>query len=107
MSSSPGPWKWEPGDPTIEGLNGGAICHMAEHKSMHTIQARGEDFSSADARLIAAAPQLLEALKDRVDNCRDCSWMQVGEPERCRACARDAAIITHIEGTSGGGRGDG
>lgn len=56
---SAGPWAWEPGDPTIEGANGGAVCHMADHVSMHTVMATGEHFSSADARLIVEAPALL------------------------------------------------
>ncbi len=32
----------------IEAVSGGAVAYMAEHASMHTIAARGEDWSSAD-----------------------------------------------------------
>jgi hypothetical protein len=53
---TPGPWivnTWTTGRRTIEALNGLVICEV--HNT--------HDGNEAHARLIAAAPQLLEALK--------------------------------------------
>jgi hypothetical protein len=46
---------------------------------------------SADVRLLASAPELLEALKEQVVECFD--------DEPCEVCARHMALIARIEGT--------
>jgi hypothetical protein len=47
--------------------------------------------------------ELLAALKEHMEGCRDCSWLQVGEPARCQGCTRSAALIARIETPEGGG----
>lgn len=58
-AATPGPWEFD-GDCTIDG--GGAVCHMAEHKSHHTFARTGEWYSSADAAFIANARTDIPAL---------------------------------------------
>ena len=66
-AASAGPWGWDD-DCTIEAAGGGAVCHVAEHKSHHTFARTGEWYSSADARFIAAAradiPNLLVYIRE-------------------------------------------
>ncbi|EOI1436358.1 hypothetical protein ACMW09_001544 [Cronobacter malonaticus] len=52
MKYSPGPWKWE----------GRVLCN-----EKHIVGGGDWDFSAENKRLIAAAPDLLEALQEFVD----------------------------------------
>jgi hypothetical protein len=93
---SPGPWQWEPGDPTIESPSGGLICTIAQHANIRTAMHTGEGFNSADARLIAAAPELLTLLREYVvgDFEGEFHGQEMGTGIRPRA----RALIARVEG---------
>ncbi len=61
------PWEDDPDESTIEGPNGGAICHVAHHVNTWTVLSRKEEWSHADAALIVSAvnalPELLAPLE--------------------------------------------
>lgn len=63
---TPGPWKWEEPVPLVDGTASRALCDsfgitiVRHHAQNWTV-------SDAHARLIAAAPQMLEALGDYLD----------------------------------------
>lgn len=93
---SPGPWRWDDRTGTIlSGADGGAII----------VGQIGFLTPEADARLIAAAPEMLRALIDLLDNTNDpisaenlcCSGppcpMTDGACETCRA----RALLDRIE----------
>lgn len=62
---TPGPWAHgvddTPPDCSIESEGGGCVAHVQCHANINTVARTGEEFSHADARLIAAAPDLLAA----------------------------------------------
>lgn len=64
---TPGPWTVERGNfgvgRYIAGPDGAAICRMASNTTPRTMQRERDGVHEANARLIAAAPELLEALK--------------------------------------------
>lgn len=62
-----GPWKWfESGhrrtEPTLVGADGSPVLHLGDKPSGYGGDVAGEIFEEADARLIASAPDMLEAL---------------------------------------------
>lgn len=67
-AATPGPWTEDDG--SLYGPNDGAVAHIARHASMHTVMATGEDWSHADAALIAAAVNALPALLDELEALR-------------------------------------
>ena len=83
---SPGPWTWRYFKETlivnvVDGVGEEVITFMP--------YADKGWISEADARLVAAAPELLAALRDLVD-----SGLCVSHPE----CAAARALIARIEG---------
>lgn len=69
--ATPGPWEHgadeDPPDSAIL-HDGCAVFDVAHHANMRTVLARGEDFSRADARYIAAvSPTVVVALLDALD----------------------------------------
>jgi hypothetical protein len=66
-AATPAPWSWEAGDSVIEGPRGGALVYVAEYANLNTVQAQGEDFSSADATLIANAPADIAFLLAKIE----------------------------------------
>lgn len=91
---TPGPWKLE-----IIHLSTGRNRHVrASSPSRGVAEVWGPDEdkeSDANARLIAAAPELLEALRDIRANC-SCCETQPNEP--CANCLRCEAAIAKAEG---------
>jgi hypothetical protein len=87
---SPGPWRW----------TGGALRAPDSSPVLDiNLPAEAAHFvvRDADARLIAAAPELLAALRERVDACTDCVSVEL----RCPECQADRALIRRIEGEAG------
>jgi len=63
---TPGPWAVTKGSPRKVTANGVLICNAVLRNSATTKQnaaGKGEEKAKANARLIAAAPELLEALE--------------------------------------------
>ena len=75
MKHTPGPWKWQPAGTEPLKLNGETRYDYDELHGengdawvllgvLHNDSTAGIDVSEANARLIASAPQLLEALEE-------------------------------------------
>lgn len=82
------PWT-DAGDGDVEGPNGGAVAHVACHASMHTMLRRLEDYSRADAALIAAARNALPGLLDdlaALRRVREAAEAVVASLDRCEDC---------------------
>lgn len=71
--ATPGPWShgldMDPPDCGIDGPNGGCVGHVQYHGNINTVARTGEEFSHADARLIAASPCLFAACEALVAAC--------------------------------------
>lgn len=65
QAHTPGPWRWVPGKGHREGSIEPKICDFGDSTQYYSTA--GMPPSEADACLIAAAPDMLEALKDAVD----------------------------------------
>jgi hypothetical protein len=63
MSHTPGPWTWREHYQGLVAANGYQVLHHAPHEGMCVPD---YDNGVADARLIAAAPELLAELKQLV-----------------------------------------
>lgn len=94
---TPGPWRWDKGvddDPTrcfvTQGIQGQPEYVIAEIQN----GAPGDclETEEANARLIAAAPDLLAACKEFVRKC------ECGEAKSVRSYAQMAAAIAKAEG---------
>jgi len=85
--ATPGPWTVRNSREVFKGTR--RICHVNAGESL-TI---GADIERAahNARLIAAAPELLDALKDVLNNCLDSERLSV-------AYAKARAAISKAEG---------
>jgi len=67
---TPGPWHWDSQDdvidcgnlPALRAANGETICHFGDDTDYYPTE--GNPPSEADARLIAAAPELRAALEE-------------------------------------------
>jgi hypothetical protein len=93
MAHTPGPWEWDEEDGSIETPTGGAICQIAHHGNVNTIARTGQLYNKDDARLIAAAPRLLEALRAIVDQ-----WEQTGDVGGSEfAAGRDAITQATVD----------
>ena len=78
MSHTPGPWKRLAAYVFAEGTHGGNICVIGEPRASTMVEYKPLSMSSKDideafanARLIAAAPDLLAALEAMLDECYD------------------------------------
>jgi hypothetical protein len=96
MEHSPGPWRWDEkndhGSPLVYAADGTRV--VAFHQGDYNSEPWWE-VEAANARLIAAAPELLEALAALLawDNC------ECGHPhcERGKAAAEARALVRRIE----------
>lgn len=82
MTHTPGPWEFNPLNDTIEGKNRETICEFCFIKNV------------ANARLIAAAPEIYECLKEfihSVDTALDFSML-------LDAYVKAEALLRRIEG---------
>ena len=91
---TPGPWVWATSNSwsrlmRVGGKDGGILCPVVHQYDAHP------DLSipnEADARLIAAAPEMLEALKEAVE------VFQIEVPFGSRTIAQMRAAIAKAEG---------
>jgi hypothetical protein len=89
---TPGPWRVETAGLNIDRRP------MIIAKGEHFIAEIDSDRAKADARLIAAAPELLKALKNQ--RCAGCA-IPIGGPESgCLDCRQSRAAIQKAEGKS-------
>ncbi len=92
MSHTPGPWHRNTATSEIEDAHDESICDMgAMLNACGPAMAEWRPFPNhiANARLIIAAPELLEACKTMVANIE--SWLQTGVP----ADAQESEILYH------------
>lgn len=83
IKHTPAPWVCYP-----SGTNDALYSVLDQHANWLTTD---DDVHEANARLIAAAPDLLEALEEQVDECFD---------DRCEMCARHQRVIAKAKGTA-------
>jgi hypothetical protein len=96
---SPGPWKWEPKEPdgqmpALMSAEGKYVCEFG-HDASSTggyYPTEGSPPDEADARLIAAAPELLAALERALDTAESCT------PSR-KPIDDGRALIARVKGT--------
>ena len=86
---TPGPWKWEDDNHVLWAQGGKKVIDAAPYEGMWLA---GEN-EEADARLIAAAPDLLEALQDCLENTGG-GWISAGVIDRARAAIAKATGTT-------------
>jgi hypothetical protein len=106
---TPGPWEWLGGKYELTALrhchpDGGGnyvIWPEAEVSDYGLSVTVTLDVSPADARLIAAAPELVEALRDaanRIDDMIECDAPGLAWSEARKSAARSRALLARIEG---------
>lgn len=104
FKGTPGPWvhrlDMDPPDPGIDADCGGCVAHVQCHANVNTVARTGEEFCHADARLIAAAPDLLAACEALP---LDCEFEDAADfKDRSRAFLRAMelarAAIRKVEG---------
>jgi hypothetical protein len=88
MKHTPGPWIFDDGG-FIRSARGTAIAQMWDKQE--------EDFNNCDANanLIAAAPELLAALKTLADKCRTYGGLNGGKMDLSQARATIAKAEAH------------
>ena len=87
MDHTPGPWKTAP-------CSGGGLILVRPNSGQISLQI----FPAADARLIAAAPDLLAALKDWLEGHEDACRRAIGDTGGCPTCPDIRAAIARAEG---------
>ena len=95
---SPGPWKWVSSDddvmPKLVDANGHNVCDFGEANPYD--QCAGDPPNDADARLIAAAPEMAELLRD-MDKHAVCLMRRSESCGQCWTC-RARALLKRIDG---------
>ena len=104
---TPGPWRWVRDPRKIEceytegamlklvGQNDGEICNFGDDHQYYPTE--GTEPDEADARLIAAAPELLEALKALLDMPAAC-YADIEVLENIRRREAALAVLAKAEG---------
>ena len=85
---TPGPWKWICGDTKL----------ISEDKTIISTEYPFGDPTEADAHLIAAAPDLLEALENLILDCD--FWITMGVNMNCNFVDQAKAAIAKAKGES-------
>lgn len=85
MSPTPGPWQWA-GAMLVASRVGTVVLRTHGHREVR----------EADAALVAAAPELLEALEAALLRCEDCATCG---PKACPACEAARATIRSTKRT--------
>lgn len=98
------PWPWATESIVSENGMGGELFVIPEDNSENWIaKMAGHNSFKADARLIAAAPELLSALRDLIEDaecetCDKCDGEGVNprcKTDACHACAGAGEIVRH------------
>ena len=93
---TPGPWKFEDSEGfstknAYEARGNAAITHKQSAIAVTSAYLKSKDEEYANARLIAAAPELLQALRHQIYRNHDYS-------ETCDACRQSIAALRKAEG---------
>lgn len=86
---SPGPWR-------VEEYQGDVVLHVLDAKGRDIIRL----VEAADARLIAAAPELLSALSWAL-SCLEADGYDLNEDDDARDFRDASALVARIEGKEG------
>jgi len=100
---TPGPWQWYWRVGEHLRADCGVFHEIREGQAVAVCRApqyAGQRQWEADARLIAAAPELLALAKQYASECASCgvnaAWLENGKP--CEECADIRAVINKAEG---------
>ena len=85
---TPGPWLADFGETTSVRLSDGSRVATVNHLRLHSRVAASE--AAANARLIEAAPEMLEALEGYISDCTN---------DECERCIKARAAIAKARGT--------
>lgn len=84
---TPGPWVADFGETTSVRLSDGSRVATVNHLRLHGRVAASE--AAANARLIEAAPEMLEALEGYISDCTN---------DECERCIKARAAIAKVRG---------
>ena len=99
---TPGPWACTKSKPRKVTAGGVLVCNAAIRNSATAAQNKtGKDLAEAqaNARLIAAAPELVEALRECLPYVTQV-WVQTGDAKTAVRHERARALLARIEGES-------
>ena len=90
---TPGPWVADEYRGIITSANGIRIAELRSWGKL-SIGPHGEEEFMSNARLIAAAPEMLDAIRA---HCEECEYFSASDAARCREC-KFKEILKKVEG---------
>lgn len=106
MNHTPGPWKVGRDSVIYGNADTGKIFVLPIEedrpddpfaKEICFVQKGADTNSEADARLIAAAPELLDAIKDALENCETCRANEYTGTDRCCRCLTFEGLVNRAD----------